>query len=300
MPRKISFKVGEKVGKLTYIEDLGMKPYGKNKARFGLFECECGNIVEKMVACVRNEDTKSCGCLERLYKLKIKIGDKVERLTFKEDLGVVKVGSKNVRRGVFACDCGTIKEISVTDVVNGNTKSCGCYSVDNARERMTTHGLTNHPVRHVWSSMIARCYNKNDQRYNTYGLRGIFVCDEWRNDFLEFYNWAIENGWRKGLQIDRIDNEDGYHPLNCQFITIKENCAIGKRGMQSNNTSGYVGVRREHGKWTANIVINGDKIRIGRFANIEEAVEARIVKEIELFGEQKMNFHYDRNNFKKD
>lgn len=230
----------------------------------------------------------------------MEIGDRFGRLVFIEDLGTKKYAGSMRRFGIFKCDCGNEKEIICGSVSRGLTTSCGCYQRDIAKEVNTLHGLTNHPLRRVWSHMHDRCYNQNDARYSTYGARGVVICDEWRDNFLVFYNWAINNGWKTGLQIDRIDNDGNYEPSNCQFITRKENCAIGKRSIQSNNTSGYVGVIIEHGKCSSNIVVNKNRIRIGRFADIEDAVEARIAKEIELFGEQKTNFHYDRNNFKKD
>lgn len=68
-----------------------------------------------------------------------------------------------------------------------------------------------------------RCYNKNSKRYKDYGGRGVAVCSEWKNDFQAFYNWSMNNGYKKGLQIDRIDNNGNYEPDNCRFATAKEN-----------------------------------------------------------------------------
>ena len=61
------------------------------------------------------------------------------------------------------------------------------------------------------------------QHYDRYGGRGIKVCDEWENDFQAFYNWAMSNGYRDDLTIDRIDNDGDYEPSNCQWITQAEN-----------------------------------------------------------------------------
>ena len=103
------------------------------------------------------------------------------------------------------CVCGKIKNVFFFHINNGRSKSCGCQ-----RKCSKTHGLSNHPIYYVWSSMKARCYDKNRERYNDWGGRGIRLSDEWKNDFKKFYDWAICNGYRKGLQIDRIDNDGNY------------------------------------------------------------------------------------------
>lgn len=74
----------------------------------------------------------------------------------------------------------------------------------------------------VWQNMKARCLNKNNPHYKRYGGRGIKICHEWM-DIKNFAQWSFENGWKEGLSIDRIDNDDGYHPLNCRWISLSEN-----------------------------------------------------------------------------
>lgn len=84
------------------------------------------------------------------------------------------------------------------------------------------HGLRHDPLYSVWANMKNRCYNKNDPHYERWGGRGITVCKEWRNNFKLFYDWAVANGYRKGLTLDRIDNNGNYEPSNCRWSTIKE------------------------------------------------------------------------------
>lgn len=73
-----------------------------------------------------------------------------------------------------------------------------------------------------WKNMISRCYNELDKDYKNYGGRGITICEEWRDSFLSFYEWALDNEYQEGLTIDRINNDKGYSPDNCEWKTRKE------------------------------------------------------------------------------
>jgi len=88
-----------------------------------------------------------------------------------------------------------------------------------------THGMSNTKIYKKWRSMKRRCNAKNTESkmYKNYSGRGITVCDEWKNDFMAFYTWAMANGYAEGLELDRKDNDKGYSPDNCRFITHKEN-----------------------------------------------------------------------------
>ena len=86
------------------------------------------------------------------------------------------------------------------------------------------HGLCKHPLNIVWCGMKERCNNPNSENYKWYGGRGIRVCEEWNNNFYSFYTWAINNGWEKGLELDRQDNMKDYCPENCKWITHKQQC----------------------------------------------------------------------------
>lgn len=88
---------------------------------------------------------------------------------------------------------------------------------------MIKHGLSKHPLYTVWNGMKSRCYSITHKGYKNYGGRGITICDEWVMNFNSFYEWAIKNGWQKGLQVDRINNDLGYTPFNCRIVTKTEN-----------------------------------------------------------------------------
>jgi len=71
--------------------------------------------------------------------------------------------------------------------------------------------------------MLDRCYNPKNEGYDNYGGRGIVVCDEWRESKHKFFEWCLLNGYDESLDLDRTDNNKGYDPGNCRFITHKEN-----------------------------------------------------------------------------
>ena len=93
--------------------------------------------------------------------------------------------------------------------------------------------------------MKARCYYHRNPSYKNYGARGIDICNEWMTDFTEFYNWAIENGWQRGLEIDRINVNIGYHPGNCRFVTR----IVNSRNTRSNIRYTYNGETKCLAEW---------------------------------------------------
>ena len=89
----------------------------------------------------------------------------------------------------------------------------------------------NQKIYKVWSGIKQRCFNPNSNRYKNYGGRGISICDEWKNSFETFCKWALENGYKEGLSIDRIDHEKDYEPSNCRWAD-----EITQQNNRTNNT----------------------------------------------------------------
>jgi len=125
---------------------------------------------------------------------------------------------------------------------------------------------SSHPLYRVWHDMCSRCENPKRDYYQRYGGRGIIVCQEWRRNPGEFITWALNNGWRPGLWIDRIDNDGHYTPRNVRFITPRQNTL--NRALKSQYGPGVTKARK---KYVARAKVNGKLKRIGLFTTIEAA-----------------------------
>lgn len=177
------------------------------------------------------------------------VGRKFGRLTVAKR---VKNDSRGNAKWLCVCDCGNQKEILGSSLRQGLTRSCGCLLAEKASQRMTAMrlktGLSQTKLYRVWSSMKERCNNKSSKSFKNYGGRGIAVCEQWNDPdkgFENFLNWAHKNGYQEGLEIDRINNNDGYRPDNCRWVSSKDNsrnlrknvpvCVISKStGMKKN------------------------------------------------------------------
>jgi len=125
------------------------------------------------------------------------------------------------------CDCGNNTVVCTRDLRSFRIKSCGCL-ID--KHRYKKHGLSNSRLYHIYRGMKGRCCNPNNKDYKNYGGRGIKICNEWldkKNGFINFVNWALSNGYKDNLSIDRINVNGDYCPSNCHWASIKE---------QGNNT----------------------------------------------------------------
>lgn len=151
-------------------------------------------------------------------------GKRFGRLVAVEDAG------SNGRRRLwrFQCDCGKTVIRSTDGVLRTPRASCGCYKPGFANKGRApaskTHGLSKTRLRRVWGNMKSRCGDPRNHRYADYGGRGIRVCSAWL-DFATFAAWALSQGYSDDLQLDRIDNDGGYEPDNCRFVTPAENMA---------------------------------------------------------------------------
>ena len=200
---------------------------------------------------------------------------------FIEDVGMMlpkESSPKKYRYFLVECPyCGGRFNTQARNFKKGMVKSCKKCS-SGIRDKSIyhrKHGKRRHPLYQVWAGMKTRCNDSSSAAYKNYGERGISVCQSWSKDFLVFYEWAIENGYKKGLEIDRIDNDGDYSPNNCRFVSKTKNL-MNQRPIRRNNSTGYTGVFHygKTGRFYAKIYHEGKPINLGVFDTKEEASEA--------------------------
>jgi len=132
------------------------------------------------------------------------------------------------------CDCGALIEVNSYQLKSGKTRSCGCLQKETRQENGKAniiHGDrgSGRPTRlyRIWIGIKNRCYNPNEPMFKYYGGKGIKVCDEWKNNYLAFKAWALANGYRDDLTIDRINPDGNYCPENCRWLPLSENVRNG-------------------------------------------------------------------------
>lgn len=194
-----------------------------------------------------------------------------------EDLGVVQLSPKERRRcGIYECPlCKKHYQVRTKCVNSGNTTMCKSCATT---KHKTKHGLYYHPLYRVWQGIKRRCYNPNDSAYERYGGIGIVICAEWKNNPKAFYDWALSNGYEKGLQIDKDRlskelnvNPPMYSPETCEFVTPSQN----SRSRKSNVVIKYRGEEKILKDWCIHLGLSYTKVhqRIKRGWSIEKSFQ---------------------------
>lgn len=166
--------------------------------------------------------------------------------------------NKRHRMWLCQCDCGNVIKTDQGGLLNGGAKSCSCLRKENVGKNKNIYPYK-HKLNRVWVAMRQRCNNPKANEYKNYGGRGIKVCKEWddvQNGYDCFYEWAITNGYEEGLTIDRIDNNKGYSPDNCQWITHKEQ----QSNRSDNHFITYNGLTKTVSQWAEDLGIKRDVI----------------------------------------
>lgn len=251
--------------------------------------CDCGNKSVVATAQLKSGKTKSCGCYNDEKRKEDLTGRKFGRLM------VIETADRGERAGraqFWKCKCECGKE-TVTDsysLTSGRTKSCGCYARENSKHAKITepkHGMTHTRIYTIWHHMRTRTSDKATGKERVdYYERGIRTCPEWdnlENGFENFYKWAMANGYREDLTIDRIDNDGNYEPSNCRWADDFTQ-ARNKRIKKTNKT-GYSGVYEQRpGRYRVTIRIDGKNTTIGHYDSLEDAVIARRDAELKYWG----------------
>lgn len=216
--------IGEKYNKLTIIEDLGVD---KNTHRKVKCKCDCGNMVIKRLNDVKNGRVISCQSCSKDKRLSNKckeiINAEVNDCTIINASYLVK---ENGRKRLFVdakCNkCGTVFNIRYDTLKSLRGDNCpNCNNKSRVNKMMKPYRHTK--LYRVYYAIKQRCYNAENNAYQYYGGRSVKMCDEWLNDFETFYKWAMNNGYKNGLQVDRINCNGNYEPNNCRLVNSSTN-----------------------------------------------------------------------------
>lgn len=169
------------------------------------------------------------------------------------------------------CDCGNEGIIQVGNLVSGKSKSCGCYMVEQSR----THGKHKSKEYVAWQSMRRRCMDSSNERYESYGGRGITVCEEWRNDFAAFYN-HIGPAPYKDASVGRQNNDGNYEPGNVAWESRTQQ----QRNMRSNHLITYNGKTQCLSAWAEELGVTRSALesRIRKGWDIDRAFTQPVKK----------------------
>lgn len=216
-------------------------------------------------------------------------GQKFGRLTVLKILGKGQDG-----RYKYLCKCDCNKEVEVKGVylTTGQVRSCGCLVHDTSRENALKrnkgnkfgekHGKSHTRLYKIWKGMKRRCYSKTCETYKNYGGKGIEVCKEWKDNFENFYSWAMDNGYNDQVKrgectIERKDYNGNYEPNNCEWKTIQEQ----QSNKRTNHLVTYKGKTQTLTNWAKELGMDRctlrDRLNISKWS-IEKAFTTPVRK----------------------
>ncbi len=238
--QKLNIKEGDIFGYWSIVNEVS--PYKDNQGntmRKFKVKCTCGKEKEITLNSLKQGKSSSCGCqIDRTGKKGARVDSttKIPPIDFDkinlrklgdwkviEEISATRNEKNEIERTVkLQCKCGYTKVCRYVNI--GVSKSCSTCTFKNRLESIPIEEREiRKNLRHRYKGIKLRCYNKNNKSYPSYGGRGIVMSDEWFNSFDLFYNWSINNGFKRELEFDRIDNNKGYSSDNIRFVTKKEN-----------------------------------------------------------------------------
>lgn len=278
--------IGDKYGRLTVLSESipHFAPSGR-KIYMWKCLCDCGREAIVSTSALRNGQTKSCGCYrnERIHAISFKDlkGKRYGRLV------AISYARKNGETYWHChCDCGKEKDVLSQHLQRGLIRSCGCLREDISSLKKTTHGMSKTRIYKEWKGIKDRCLNPKNKAYHNYGVRGIRVCQEWLDDFMNFYNWAMANGYSDNLTIERENVNGNYCPENCCWIPLKEQ----SKNTRKNVILEYHGEKRIMSEWAKYSGIKYQTFvrRIKAYGwSIEKAIETPVMQSTDKYNKRK-------------
>lgn len=272
---------GQRFGSLVAIESTGVKKKGSLLWRC---KCDCGNTKDVSVSGLGSGQYQSCGCMQHKGSPRDLKGQTFGRLT-----AIEPVGTNKSRQYLWRCDCscGNTHTVTGTSLIEGQTKSCGCYAAEVHGKASITHGMSHTPEYQAWKNALYRCTKSSNKKFKDYGGRGIKMCERWSEPLPKgFLNFYEDMGDCNGLTLERVDVNGDYSPDNCVWADVFVQ-GFNTR-MSTSNTSGVTGVcETKDGKWQAYIGYMGRNVHLGYFIKFEDAVSVRKEAELKYHGKNK-------------
>ena len=302
MGRKIEVHPGDVYGKLTIIKEV--EPYvdsSGNTRRMALCQCSCGSDpVKKRLTDLNSGKTTSCGCIRENKKITVKPGEKYGRLTVVREIEpYIDEKGRKFRQVLCTCSCdGKEVKVKLGNLKNGKTTSCGCYKKELVIDK---NKKANMFLIHVPSNTVIGYTTKMER----------FYFDREDLPLVEQCCWHIDKhgyvvGDKDGHKIklhrfitnpsdNRVIDHINRNKADCRKINLRECDQFENnrnKGLISTNTSGVTGVywHKKTCKWRATIGLNNKIISLGYFSNKQEAIEARLKAELELYGTFSPNY----------
>lgn len=158
----------------------------------------------------------------------------------------------NLPKFYTLCECGNKQWLNAYSVIKGSAISCGCFREIQLKLKCSKYIAKDKRLYSIWKEMKNRCYNKNRKDYKYYGLKGVQICKDWINDFNNFQEWALNNGYSEKLTLDRINANGNYCPENCRWVDMK--CQ--NRNKTNNVKVFYNGETKTLKEWSETLHIN--------------------------------------------